>query len=329
MLLVTHDLKEAGYLANRICVMRARPGQIIDDAEVPFARPRTIEMSYTPELRLDDAAAARTHRHRAAGERGRLMDPQFRRRLDSTLFIIGFFVLWEALCWLFNVSDIVLPKPSQIIVTLVERMPALWPHAVQTLYTTLIGFAFGIVIGILLGVLVGSSRLAYDVAYPLLIGFATIPKVAVVPIFVLWFGAGTVPAILTAMIMSIFPIVVNVATGLATTEPELEDVMRALHASKLDILWNVGLPRTMPYFFASLKVAVTLAFVGTVISETVASNRGIGNVMMIASSNFDVPLVFAGLLILAVMGVALYAMFSLLESRITGWAHRKDDFAMG
>jgi len=257
------------------------------------------------------------------------MDPAIRRHIDSALFIVGFFLLWEALCWLFGVSDIVLPKPSQIAVTLIERMPALWPHALQTLYTTLIGFALGILIGICLGALIGSSRLAYDVAYPLLIGFATIPKVAVVPIFVLWFGAGAVPAVLTAMIMSIFPIVVNVATGLATTEPELEDVMRALRASKLDILWNVGLPRTMPYFFASLKVAVTLAFVGTVISETVASNRGIGNVMMIASSNFDVPLVFAGLLILAVMGIALYAVFSLLESRITSWAHRKDELAMG
>jgi NitT/TauT family transport system permease protein len=105
--------------------------------------------------------------------------------------------------------------------------------------------------------------------------------------------------------------------------------MRALHASKFDILWNVGLPRTMPYFFASLKVAITLAFVGTVISETVASNRGIGNVMMIASSNFDVPLVFAGLLILAVLGILLYAMFSLLEARVTGWAHRKDELSMG
>ena len=256
------------------------------------------------------------------------MDPAIRRHIDSALFIVGFFLLWEALCWLFGVSDIVLPKPSQILVTLVERMPVLWPHAVQTLYTTLIGFGLGIIIGIGLGALIGSSRLAYDVAYPLLIGFATIPKVAVVPIFVLWFGAGAVPAVLTAMIMSIFPIVVNVATGLATTEPELEDVMRALRASKLDILWNVGLPRTMPYFFASLKVAVTLAFVGTVISETVASNRGIGNVMMIASSNFDVPLVFAGLLILAILGVALYIIFSLIEIRVTGWAHRKDEFAM-
>jgi NitT/TauT family transport system permease protein len=257
------------------------------------------------------------------------MDPQARRRVWSIVLIIGFFVMWEALCWLFHVSDIVVPKPSQIIVTLIQRAPALWPHTLQTLYTTMVGFGFGIVIGIALGVLIGSSRLAYDVAYPLLVGFASIPKVAVVPIFVLWFGAGTVPAILTAMIMCIFPIVVNVATGLATTEPELEDVMKALRASKLDILWNVGLPRTMPFFFASLKVSVTLAFVGTVISETVASNRGIGNVMMIASSNFDVPLVFAGLIILAFLGVALYAVFSLIESRITGWAHRKDEFAMG
>ncbi len=258
-----------------------------------------------------------------------MMDQKLRRRVLSAVFIIGFFVLWEALCWLFNVSDIVLPKPSQIVYTLATQMAALWPHTLQTLYTTLVGFAFGILVGVAFGVLIGSSRLAYDVAYPLLIGFASIPKVAVVPIFVLWFGAGTVPAILTAMIMSLFPIVVNVATGLATTEPELEDVMRALRATKMDILWNVGLPRTMPYFFASLKVAVTLAFVGTVISETVASNRGIGNVMMIASSNFDVPLVFAGLIILAVMGVALYAIFSLIEGRITGWAHRKDEFAMG
>src|SRR5579862_3716343 len=245
------------------------------------------------------------------------MDLQIRRRVDSALFIIGFFVLWEFLCWAFGVSDIVLPKPSQIIVTLIERMPALWPHTLQTLYTTLVGFAFGIVIGVALGALIGSSRLAYDVAYPLLIGFATIPKVAVVPIFVLWFGAGTVPAILTAMIMSIFPVVVNVATGLATTEPELEDVMRSLRATSFDILTNVGLPRAAPYFFASLKVAITQAFVGTVIAETVASNRGIGNFMLIASSNFDVPLVFAGLLILAVLGVGLYVVFSIVEMSVT------------
>ena len=257
------------------------------------------------------------------------MDSQLNRRIASAALIIGFFVMWEVICVAFGIKDIVLPRPSQVIHTLVVRFPAIWPHAVQTLYETLVAFGFGIVLGVALGVLVGSSRLAYDVTYPLLIGFSSIPKVAIVPILVLWFGAGTVPAILTAITLSFFPIVVNVATGLATTEPELEDVMKAMKATKLDILFNVGLPRTMPYFFASLKVAVTQAFVGTVIAETVASNRGIGNLMMIASSSFDVPLVFAGLLILAVLGVALYVIFSLIEGRVTGWAHRKDEFAMG
>ncbi|WP_127754393.1 ABC transporter permease [Devosia sp. 1566] len=253
------------------------------------------------------------------------MSYTLRRRLAAAAVIVGFFVLWEVLCLALGISDLILPRPSQVFATLFSRMNVLWPHIVQTLVTTLIGFGLGVAIGVLIGAAVGVSRTAYDTAYPLLIGFSSIPKVAVVPIFVLWFGSGTVPAILTAIVICFFPIVVNIATGLATTEPEQEDVLKALGASKLDILWNVGLPRTMPFFFASLKVAVTYAFVGTVLSETVASNRGIGNVMMTASSNFDVPLVFSGLFILAALGVALYAIFSLIEGRVTGWATRKRD----
>ena len=256
------------------------------------------------------------------------MPSDMKIRIASASLIVAFFGLWELLCLLLGVSDLVLPRPSQIAVELVERMPALWPHILQTLYSTLVGFSLGVAIGVAIGVLIGTSKIAYGVAYPLLVGFSSIPKVAVVPIFVLWFGSGTTPAILTAMVICVFPIVVNIATGLATTEPELEDVLKTLGASKGEILWNVGLPRTMPYFFASLKVAITLSFVGAVLSETVASNRGIGNVMMTASSNFQVSLVFAGLIILAALGVALYALFSLLESRVTGWATRKNDIAV-
>jgi NitT/TauT family transport system permease protein len=245
------------------------------------------------------------------------------RKLASAALILAVFVFWEVLCVLFGISDLVLPRPSQVFATLWEKAPAIWPHAQQTLMTTLVGFSCGVVIGLSLGVLIGSSKLAYDTAYPLLVGISSIPKVAVVPIFVLWFGAGTVPAILTAMIICIFPIVVNVATGIATVEPELEDVMRSMKATKLDILWNVGLPRSMPYFFASLKVAITLSFVGSVVAETVASNRGVGNMMMIASSMFDVPLVFAGLIVLAAMGISLYAIFAFIEYRVAGWAMRK------
>ena len=147
------------------------------------------------------------------------MNSQLNRRIASAALIIGVFVLWEVICIGFGIKDIVLPRPTQIIYTLVVRFPAIWPHAVQTLYETLVAFGFGIVLGVALGVLVGSSRLAYDVGYPLLIGFSSIPKVAVVPIFVLWFGAGTVPAVLTAMILSVFPIIVNVAAAVLVRLP--------------------------------------------------------------------------------------------------------------
>ncbi|QSI28344.1 ABC transporter permease subunit [Variovorax sp. RKNM96] len=257
-----------------------------------------------------------------------MIAPLTRQRLLSAGALVGFFVLWEVVCLAFGVSDLILPRPSQIALVLFQKMPLLWPHTVQTLYTTLAGFVLGVGAGIVIGVVIGSSKLAYDVTYPLLVGFSSIPKVAVVPLFVVWFGAGTVPAILTSMVISVFPVVVNVATGLASTEPELEDVLRVLGARKRDILWNVGLPRALPYLFASLKIAITLAFVGTVLSETVAANQGIGTVMMIASGNFDVPMVFAGLFLLAAMGVALYAISSLVERRTTGWAQRKTDMAM-
>ena len=256
------------------------------------------------------------------------LSPATRQNLLSLLTLIGFFAIWELACIAFNVSSLILPKPSQIITVLITKMPLLWPHTAQTLYTTLVGFGIGVAVGIVLGMLIGSSKLAYNVAYPLLVGFSSIPKVAVVPIFVVWFGAGTVPAILTSAVISIFPVVVNVATGLASTEPELEDVLKVLGANKRDVLWNVGLPRALPYLFASLKIAITLAFVGTVLSETVAANRGIGNVMMIASGNFDVPMVFDGLFILAGLGISLYAISSFVEQRMTGWSQRKSEMAM-
>ena len=246
------------------------------------------------------------------------------RLLSASAVILGFFLAWEVLCRMFHVSDLVLPLPSQILFTLVTRFPDLWPHLAQTITSTLAGFSLGVLAGVVIGVLVGSSRLAYDTLYPLLIGFASVPKVAIIPIFVIWFGAGTLPAVLTAVSLSIFPVVVNVATGISTSEPELEDVLRALGASRSDILWNVALPRSMPYLFASLKVAITVAFIGSITSETIASNYGIGTVMMVASANFDVALLFAGLALISITGIALYGLFSFAEARLAGWATRKN-----
>jgi NitT/TauT family transport system permease protein len=243
-------------------------------------------------------------------------------KLAPWLFTIGLFVIWEAVCRIFKVNQFVLPAPSAIFGATVEFWRPLLRHSMVTLWTTVAGFALAVVFGVVLGLVVGWSRTIYRGLYPVMVGFNSIPKVAVVPILVVWFGIGEVPAILTAFLISFFPIVVNVATGLATMEPELEDVLRALGASKLDIMLKVGIPRTQPYLFGSLKVAITLAFVGAVVSETIAANAGLGYLMVQAGSNFQMPLVFAGLLALAVEGIVMYALFAYVEVYFTRWAFR-------
>jgi NitT/TauT family transport system permease protein len=243
-------------------------------------------------------------------------------RLAPWLFTVVMFVLWEAIVRLFNIPTFFLPPPTAIAQAFVDFWPAIYRNSVFTLSTTMIGFAMAVGFGLFLGLVVGWSRTIYAGLYPLMIGFNAIPKVAVVPILVLWFGIGFIPAVLTAFLISFFPIVVNVATGLATIEPELEDVLKALGASKLDIMRKVGIPRTLPYFFGSLKVAITLAFVGSVISESIASNYGIGNLMLQAQAQFQVPLIFAGLVALAIEGIVMYWAMAVLEARMTKWAQR-------
>jgi NitT/TauT family transport system permease protein len=240
----------------------------------------------------------------------------------ATIFL---FLLWEIICREFSIPDFILPKPSSILETALRFKQPILQHSLHTLMTTLIGFALAIVGGLLLGLMIGASPLVYRALYPLLIGFNTVPKVAVVPILVIWFGVGTIPAIITAFAISFFPIVVNVATGLATIEPELRDVLRSVGASKTQILTKIGIPRSLPYLFASFKIAITLAFIGSIVSETVASNEGIGYLMLAASSRFDVPLAFAGLLAVAAMGIVLYAISSAFERRMTRWAFRGSD----
>jgi NitT/TauT family transport system permease protein len=243
-------------------------------------------------------------------------------RAAPWLYTAVLFIVWEAAVWIFRIPTFFLPPPTAIAVAFVEFWGPIYRNSLFTLSTTMIGFAMAVGFGLVLGLVVGWSRSIYAGLYPLMIGFNAIPKVAVVPILVLWFGIGFIPAVLTAFLISFFPIVVNVATGLATIEPELEDVLKALGASKLDIMRKVGIPRTLPYFFGSLKIAITLAFVGSVISESIASNHGIGNLMLQAQAQFQVPLIFAGLVALAVEGIVMYWLMALLEQRMTGWAQR-------
>ena len=243
-------------------------------------------------------------------------------RLAPWLYTLVLLVIWEVAVHLFRIPEFFLPPPTSVGRAIYDYWPAIYRNSLITLWSTMVGFALAVGFGLLLGLLIGWSRTIYAGLYPLMVGFNAIPKVAVVPILVLWFGIGFMPAMLTAFLISFFPIVVNVATGLATIEPELEDVLKALGASKLDIMRKVGIPRSLPYFFGSLKVAITLAFVGSVVSESVASNNGIGNLMLQAQAQFLVPLIFAGLVALAVEGIVMYWAMAALERRMTSWAHR-------
>ncbi|MES2536520.1 MAG: ABC transporter permease [Pseudomonadota bacterium] len=238
------------------------------------------------------------------------------------LLLAAILIVWQLICTVFQVSEFIFPGPIAIAESLVEFAGPLAQHAWRTYWVTMVGFAIAVFVGVVLGMIIGSSPFLYSAAYPLMTAFNALPKAAFVPILVVWFGIGAGPAILTAFLISFFPIMVNIATGLATLEPELEDVMRVLGARRMDVLLKVGLPRSMPYFFASLKVAITLAFVGSTVSEMTASNEGIGYLLISAGSSMKMPLAFAGLVVIGAMAMAMYELFAVIEKRTTGWAHR-------
>ncbi len=235
---------------------------------------------------------------------------------------LALLLLWQVVCSGLRIDDYIFPSPYTIGQAMAEFSGPLAEASWKTFWVTMVGFSLSIVVGVMLGFLVGSSRLAYAAVYPLLVAFNAVPKAAIVPILIVWFGIGIGPGVLTAFLISFFPITVNMATGLATLEPELEDVLRVLGAKRWDVLVKVGLPRSLPYFYGSLKVSITLAFVGTVLAEMTAGDSGIGYLMQSAGSSQRMPLAFAGLVVIGAMAMAMYELFSYVEHHTTAWAHR-------
>ncbi len=243
-------------------------------------------------------------------------------RWAPVLLGLALLLVWQAVCAVFRIDDYIFPSPWTIGQAMLEFSGPLAQASWKTFWVTMVGFSLSIVVGVLLGFLVGSSRLAYAAVYPLLVAFNAVPKAAIVPILIVWFGIGIGPGVLTAFLISFFQITVNIATGLATLEPELEDVLRVLGAKRWDVLVKVGLPRSLPYFYASLKIAITLSFVGTVLAEMTAGDSGIGYLMQSAGSSQRMPLAFAGLVVIGAMAMAMYELFSYVEHHTTAWAHR-------
>lgn len=238
--------------------------------------------------------------------------------------MVVFLVLWEALVWANGWPDYKMASPSDL-------WPAFWKfrwlfleYGWQTLWRTVAGLMLAIVVGVGVGMIMGFSRTMREALYPLLVGFNAIPKATVVPIIALIFvGQHDMNTVLIAFLISFFPIAVSVSIGLSTLEPEYRDILRALGASKLTIFWKIALPKTLPEFFGALKVAVTLAFIGTNLMEIVEPHgRGLGHLFDSGKISADYPLMFAVLIALAVLGIVLYYVVVAFERVFAGWAER-------
>lgn len=241
--------------------------------------------------------------------------------------MIIFLAFWEWLVWVNGWPDYRMASPSDL-------WPAFWKfrdlfllYGWQTLWRTVVGLLIAVVAGTALGVIMGLSKVMRDALYPLLVGFNAIPKATLVPVIALMFvGQHDFNTVLIAFLISFFPIAVSVSIGLSTLEPEYRDILRALGASKLTIFWKIALPKTLPEFFGALKVAVTLAFIGTNLMEIVQPHgRGLGHLFDSGRIAADYPLMFAVLIALAVLGILLYYIVVALERIFAGWAERSTD----
>ncbi|MEO0919672.1 MAG: ABC transporter permease, partial [Pseudomonadota bacterium] len=242
-----------------------------------------------------------------------------------TLAIIIFLFLWEALVWINDWPNYKMASPSDLWPAYVRYWELFIEMGWQTLWRTVVGLVLAIFVGTAIGMIMGFSRTMREALYPLLVGFNAIPKATVVPIIALIFvGAHDFNTVLIAFMISFFPIAVSVSIGLSTLEPEYRDILRSLGASKFTIFWKIALPKTLPEFFGALKVAVTLAFIGTNLMEIVSPHgRGLGALFDSGKTNSDYPLMFAVLIALAALGILLYYIVVWLEKTFAGWAERE------
>jgi NitT/TauT family transport system permease protein len=228
-------------------------------------------------------------------------------------------VAWDLAIRLFKVPPYLIPKPWSVAQQLVGEWPMLWRETLPTLYATLGGFALSALIGIPIAMWIAYSRVVESFVYPLLVFSQSVPKVAIAPLFVVWFGFGIVPKVIAAFLLGFFPVVVATVQGFKSVEGDVIDLARSMGANPFKVFLKLRLPTALPSIFSGLKVSVTLAVVGAVVGEFVGSNSGIGYVLQKANGTFDLPLMFAALVILSMVGVLLFLALELIERWLMPW----------
>lgn len=233
--------------------------------------------------------------------------------------VVAFLAAWQLFVVFYQMPVYLLPSPVSIARVFVARLPDLLQHGLVTVFEMLAGYALAVAVAVPLAIAITSSRAFDELVMPTMLFFQIVPKVAIAPLFLVWFGVGTTPKVLVAFLISFFPIVIDAVVGLRSMSPEMADLARSMGASRLQVFTRFRLPTSLPYLFSGLKVAATLAIAGTVVGEFVGADRGLGYLLLVTNSNLETPMMFATIAALTVIGFVFYYMVEILENVLIPW----------
>jgi NitT/TauT family transport system permease protein len=251
-----------------------------------------------------------------------------RRRLIDLAWPVAISLMmlggWELIVRGLGVRDIILPSPSRIAETVIERRDLLLLNLWPSLYLTVIGFALSVVGGILVAVLITYSSFLRRGFYPIIVVSQVVPKISIAPLFIVWFGTGTVSCLLLAFLITFFPMTINSALGFQSIDEDVHLMARTFMASPWQVFWKIRMPNALPYIFGGMKISITLAIIGVIVSEFVASQQGIGYLIKLAGGLLDTPLMMASITVLSIAGLVLYGLIVLAERRAVYWQQSSD-----
>ena len=268
----------------------------------------------------DPARAAATSAEPGIG--GRLASG-FVYYLPSLLVMLALLVLWQVGVVLLGVKEYILPTPIAALRALADPNYRWTANFLATLYAVLGAFALSAVLGVLLAIVIVWNDMLLRTVMPVLILFNTLPKIALAPLFIVWLGYGIWPNIVIGTTIAFFPMVVNTAVGLASAEPEILDLVRTLRASRWQVLTKIRFPNAVPYIFVGLKLAATMSVIGALVGEFVASEKGLGSLIISAGVTMQTSSIFASLVLISAMGLLLYGLVVAVERIVAPWAHRE------
>lgn len=261
-------------------------------------------------------------------KRTRMLWDGLRRSSDTPLMLVALLVLWQAAVMIFKVPEFILPSPVAVFQHLFFQQPDAnynWiRHISATLTEVVIAFAVTAVVGFVIAVIITWSRTLRELAMPLLIFINSLPIVAVAPLILLWFGYGLGTNILIGFLVAFFPLVINVSQGLSRVEDDLLDLVRYMNASKWQVFLKIRFPKSIPYLFSGLKICATMVVVGAIVGEFIASDRGLGYIIINSQYTMDSPPIFGALVIVSAIGVGLFGLVTLAERLLTPWNRKAE-----